>query len=88
MIGYAGTQNQLYTYLREKGFTENEIMKSNLIYKTKNGNYLDRFRNRLIFPIQDIKNRVIAFGGRVLDNSLPKYINSPEGLIYSKGRHL
>ena len=88
LIGYAGTQNQLYTYLREKGFTENEIMKSNLIYKTKNGNYLDRFRNRLIFPIQDIKNRVIAFGGRVLDNSLPKYINSPEGLIYSKGRHL
>ncbi len=59
LIGYAGTQNQLYTYLREKGFTENEIMKSNLIYKTKNGNYLDRFRNRLIFPIQDIKNRVI-----------------------------
>ena len=49
---------------------------------------MDRFKNRLIFPIQDVRNRYIAFGGRVLDNSLPKYINSPENIVYSKARNL
>ena len=51
-------------------------------------NFVDRFKNRLIFPIQDVRNRYIAFGGRVLDNSLPKYINSPENIVYSKARNL
>ena len=88
LIGYASTSSQLYNYLKTQGFKSEEILKSNLVYKTSDGRYIDRFRKRLIFPIQDIKNRVIAFGGRVLDDSLPKYINSPEGLIYSKGRHL
>jgi len=52
------------------------------------GGHYDRFRNRIIFPIFDLKNRVLGFGGRVLDSSLPKYINSPETPIYSKGRNL
>ena len=88
LIGYSSSSNVLYKYLKEHGFKDEEILKSNLVNKTQDGRYIDRFRKRLIFPIQDIKNRVIAFGGRVLDDSLPKYINSPEGLIYSKGRHL
>ena len=50
--------------------------------------YIDRYRNRIMFPIQDVRNRVIAFGGRVLDDSKPKYINSPENIVYSKGRNL
>ena len=86
-IGYAESNNSLYNYLKSKGFTEQEMLASELINK-KGNNYIDRFKNRLIFPIQDVKNRFIAFGGRVLDNSLPKYINSPENLVYSKARNL
>ncbi len=86
-IGYAEKANVLYKMLKEKGFTEEEILASDLVIK-KGNNYVDRFKNRLIFPIQDIRNRFIAFGGRVLDNSLPKYINSPENIVYSKARNL
>ena len=64
------------------------MLESNLVCRNPNGQMVDRFRNRLMFPIQDIKNRTIAFGGRVLDDQKPKYINSPEGLVYSKGRNL
>ena len=87
-IGFSGKSNELYTHLRQLGFKEEEIVASNLVSKTREGGYIDRFRGRLMFPIQDIRNKTIAFGGRVLDDSKPKYINSPEGLVYSKGRHL
>ena len=86
-IGYAENANVLYKMLKEKGFTEEEILASDLVIK-KGNSYVDRFKNRLIFPIQDIRNRFIALGGRVLDNSLPKYINSPENIVYSKARNL
>lgn len=86
-IGYAPSGNNLYKFLKEKGFEDEEILASTLVKKYNNG-YLDTFRNRLMFPIMDIKNRVIAFGGRVLDNSLPKYINSPDTIVYNKGRNL
>lgn len=86
-IGYAPNGNNLYKFLKEKGFEDEEILASTLVKKYNNG-YLDTFRNRLMFPIMDIKNRVIAFGGRVLDNSLPKYINSPDTIVYNKGRNL
>ena len=88
LIGYSGTFNELYLMLKEKGFTEEEILASSLVNKTQDGKFIDRFRGRLMFPIQDVRNRVIAFGGRVLDDSKPKYINSPENIVYSKGRHL
>ena len=88
LIGYSGTYNELYLMLKEKGFTEEEILASSLVNKTPEGKFVDRFRKRLMFPIQDTRNRVIAFGGRVLDDSKPKYINSPENIVYSKGRHL
>ena len=86
-IGYAENNSNLYKYLKSKGYTDEEILASDLVNKTGN-NFVDRFRNRLIFPIQDVRNRYIAFGGRVLDNSLPKYINSPENIVYSKARNL
>ena len=87
-IGYSGRFNELYTELKSKGFTEEEILASCLVNKNPDGKFIDRFRNRLMFPIFDTNERVIAFGGRVLDDSKPKYINSPEDIVYSKGRHL
>lgn len=86
-IGYASGNSDLYKYLKQKGFTDEEIIASDLVNKSGNS-FVDRFRNRLIFPIQDVRNRYIAFGGRVLDKSLPKYINSPENIVYSKARNL
>ena len=88
MIGYSGQFDELYKALRKEGFEDEEILASGLVNKSKNGMYIDRYRNRVIFPIQDVRNRVIAFGGRVLDDSKPKYINSPENIVYSKGRNL
>lgn len=87
-IGYSGRFNELYTELKSKGFTEEEILASCLVNKNPDEKFIDRFRNRLMFPIFDTHERVIAFGGRVLDDSKPKYINSPEDIVYSKGRHL
>lgn len=86
-IGYAPNQNILYKVLKEKGFNDEEILASTLV-KKYNNTFVDSFRNRLMFPISDVRNRIIAFGGRVLDNSLPKYINSPDTIVYNKGRNL
>ena len=88
LIGYSGTYNELYKHLKQKGFGDEEILASSLVNKNDRGQFIDRFRNRLIIPIMDIRGKVIAFGGRVLDKSLPKYINSPENIVYSKGRNL
>ena len=87
-IGFSGKFNELYNALKKQGFEEKEILESGLVNKNDNGKYIDRYRNRLMFPICDVRGRVIAFGGRVLDDSKPKYINSPENIVYSKGRHL
>ena len=88
LIGYSGNFNELYLLLKQKGFTVEEMLASSLIKKTQEGGFVDSFRKRLMFPIQDVRDRVIAFGGRVLDDSKPKYINSPENIVYSKGRNL
>ena len=87
-IGYSGKFDELYKALKGQGFQEKEILESGLVNKNDNGTYIDRYRNRLMFPICDVRGKVIAFGGRVLDDSKPKYINSPENIVYSKGRHL
>ena len=88
LIGYSGNFNELYNFLKSKGFSDEAILASDLVNKNDRGQYIDRFRHRLMFPIQDVRGRIIAFGGRVLDDSKPKYINSPENLVYIKGRHL
>ena len=87
-IGYSGRFDELYKALKKAGFNEPEILESGLVNKNDNGMYIDRYRNRIMFPICDVRNRVIAFGGRVLDDSKPKYINSPENVVYSKSRNL
>ena len=88
IIGYSGNFDELYKFLKSKGFSDEAILASDLVNRNERGQYIDRFRHRLMFPIQDVRGRIIAFGGRVLDASKPKYINSPENLVYSKGRNL
>lgn len=87
-IGFSGKFDELYKALKAHGFNDPEILESGLVNRNENGTYIDRYRNRLMFPICDARGRVIAFGGRVLDHSKPKYINSPENIVYSKGRNL
>lgn len=87
-IGFSGRFDELFKNLKKQGFGEKEILESGLVNKNDKGQYIDRYRNRLMFPICNVRGRVIAFGGRVLDDSKPKYINSPENIVYSKGRHL
>ena len=87
-IGYSGNFDELYQALKKEGFKDPEILESGLVNRNDRGMYIDRYRSRLMIPILDERNRVIAFGGRVLDDSKPKYINSPENIVYSKGRHL
>ncbi len=77
--------HNLKLYLKNKGFSYNEMLEADLVLKSKNGNYYDKFRNRLIFPIIDIKGDVVGFGGRVLNEvDSPKYINSADSLVFKK----
>ena len=78
----------LMNALRQKNISLAVLEKAGLILNKEGGGYYDRFRKRIIFPILDIKSRPIGFGARVLDNTLPKYINSPETAIYTKGKNL
>lgn len=88
-IGYAkDSWDSLYKYMKIKGFTDDELEEFNLIVKTRKGTYIDRFRNRIMFPIIDSQSRVIAFGGRVLDDSLPKYLNTRDTVVFNKGHNL
>lgn len=88
LIGYAGNYDELYRALKNAGYNDEEIFASSLVKKSENGKIFDSYRKRLMIPIKDVNDRVIAFGGRVLDDSKPKYINSPENIVYSKGRQL
>ncbi|MCR5221738.1 MAG: DNA primase [Lachnospiraceae bacterium] len=88
-LGFARTgRNLLYRYLKDKGF-EDEILRQCGIFTfdEKNG-VTDKFWSRVIFPIMDVNHRVIGFGGRTMGDAKPKYINSPETLIFDKGRNL
>jgi len=89
-LGYAPPNwDALTNFLKKKGYSYEELIKAGLIKKSKTeGKYIDYFRDRIIFPIFNLSGRVIGFGGRVLDDSLPKYINSPETLVYNKGSNL
>jgi DNA primase len=88
-IGYADPSwNALSDYLIKRGIDTDIALKAGLVQRGKDGSVYDLFRNRLIFPISDVRGRVLGFGARVLDDSLPKYINSPETIIYKKAEHL
>ena len=88
-LGYSGRAgNNLYRYLKNKGYAD-ELLKDSGLFQAdeKNGMY-DKFWNRVIFPIADVQNRVIGFGGRVMGDGKPKYLNSPETKIFDKSRNL
>lgn len=87
-IGFANGKIPLFDYLQKKGYTKEEILKAGILVENDKGRIYDRYYSRLIFPIFDIRDRIVAFGGRVLDKSLPKYVNSPENEIYHKGKTL
>ena len=88
-LGYAGKySNSLYLYLRQKGFDDELLRASGLmVFDEKKGMY-DKFWNRVMFPIMDVNNRVIGFGGRVMGDGKPKYLNSPETPVFDKSRNL
>lgn len=89
-LGYSYDSWQgVINYLKTKGYKDNILFEAGLVSKSeKKGNIYDRFRNRVIFPVFDVKGKVIGFGGRVLDDSKPKYLNSPETMIFQKGINL
>ncbi len=86
-LGYApDSWDALTRHLRSKGFKENELISADLSQKSRTGGLIDVFRNRLMFPIIDLKGNVIAFGGRVLGDEKPKYINTSDTPVYKKGK--
>jgi len=90
-LGYAPAKwSELYDFLKEKNYSDEDLLTLGLIKQNEEGRIYDTFRNRIIFPIYSISNRIIAFGGRTLekDNSTPKYINSPDTPIFKKGKNI
>lgn len=88
-LGYSlDSWDDLSRAMKQKGYTEEELLYAGLTVRGKNGGAYDRFRGRLMFPIIDVRGRVIAFGGRVLDDSQPKYLNSPDTPIFNKTKNL
>lgn len=88
-LGFGSKKDEtLFNYLVRLGYNEKDILASGVVTKNMRGDIYESFSGRLIFPIFDTRDRVIAFGGRVLDKSLPKYVNSPENALYHKGSNL
>ncbi len=87
-LGYAADSfTDLRDHLRAAGFRDEEAYEAGLLIRSqKNGKYYDKFRNRVMFPVIDVRGNVVAFSGRVLDDSKPKYMNSPETLLYKKSQ--
>ena len=78
----------LSTAMQEKGYTKADLLAAGLVVRSQKGRLYDKFRSRLMFPVIDVRGDVVAFGGRVLDKSEPKYMNSTEPIVYSKRRNL
>ena len=88
-LGYApDSWDSLRKHLFQKGFTDEEMYAAAVVAKGRNGGYYDQFRNRVMFPIIDLRGNVIAFGGRVLDDQKPKYLNSADTPVFKKSRNL
>ena len=87
-LGYAGQSSAVCKWLKSKGFTDKELMRSGLVNFDEKRGMMDKFWNRVMFPIMDTSNRVIGFGGRVMGDGKPKYLNSPESPIFDKGKNL
>ncbi|MBR5479768.1 MAG: DNA primase [Clostridia bacterium] len=88
-LGYApAAWDSLTKEMVKKGFTKNELIDAGLAVTGKNGSIYDRFRNRVMFPIIDVKGQVLGFGGRVMDDSTPKYLNTSDTIVFNKRKNL
>lgn len=88
-LGYSDKySDDLYQYLKKKGYSDELLLESGLFQADERKGIYDKFWNRVIFPIMDVNNRVIGFGGRVMGEGMPKYLNSPETKIFDKSRNL
>lgn len=88
-LGYAPDEwHALSDYMKSQGYSENELVEANLCGIGKNGGIYDQFRDRVIFPIIDLRGNVIAFGGRIIDGTGPKYLNSSDTPVFKKSRNL
>ena len=88
-IGYApDSWDSLILAMRDKGYTDYELFDAGLVRRGKKGGFYDSFRRRLMFPVIDVRGNVIGFSGRILGDGEPKYMNSPETLVFNKSRNL
>lgn len=87
-LGYAPGHGKLVAHLQSKGFTRDEIVGANLAYVNKSGRLVDRFYERVMFPVHDLQGRTIAFGGRVIGSGEPKYLNSSETPVFHKSSNM
>ena len=87
-IGYAPPGRRLLDRLKEQGISEEEAIACGLVREDDSGRHYDKFRNRIMFPIRNLSGRAIAFGGRILGDGVPKYLNSPDTVLYKKSQNL
>ena len=88
-LGYSGQQSrEMYQYLKHEGYPDSLLKESGLFGMDERSGFYDKFWNRVMFPIMDVNNRVIGFGGRVMGDAKPKYLNSPETKLFDKSRNL
>ncbi len=88
-LGYApNSWDSMSGFLKSRGASLTQIERSGLVTLKESGGFYDRFRGRLMFPICDTQSRIVAFGGRIIGEGEPKYLNSPETALYTKGQHL
>lgn len=87
-IGYSGKSGQIQQHLEDKGFSWPQMLEAGILAKGDDGKLYSVFRRRIMFPIKNIYGKIIAFGGRILGDGMPKYLNSPESLIFKKSEAL
>ena len=88
-LGYSpSSRYELVNYLKEKGFSANEMVQANVAVKSQRGYIFDRFSDRVMFPIIDLRGQVIAFGGRIMSDVKPKYLNTSDTPVFNKSRNL
>jgi len=88
-LGYAhNSWDRLRNAMKQQGFSDAEMFDAGLVKRGKNGGFYDAFRDRLVFPVVDVRGNVIGFSGRILGDGEPKYLNSPETLVFNKSRNL
>lgn len=87
-LGYAPDGFELINHLRDKGFTDSEMIQANVAFKSRNGHTVSRFFDRVMYPIIDLRGNVIAFGGRIMSDQKPKYLNTSDTPVFSKSTQL